>query len=226
MMESQIGPVSSRRWPPSTRVFPIPAEAVSRTPAERARPANTAGEPAAPLSRAAPIALAPSKPSVASRPSQYRSWRAPRFQGFSQLMSPLHFLAVSSGEMLAPPMGFDFLQGPRFLVVACGLQEASRLPASWLSFLPRFAFVMAIHDGACRAHPSVCSSAQDSRRSDLPLLRATTGSCHMPFQHSAGVQRVPRCAHRRSGNNQLGKAFEVCPSLRFVQRVSHDALIA
>jgi hypothetical protein len=57
-------------------------------------------------------------------------------------------------------MGFVPLQGPRVLAGACGLQGASRPPASWLSVLPRIAFVMAIHDGAFRVHPFVGSSAR------------------------------------------------------------------
>jgi hypothetical protein len=58
--------------------------------------AGTPGEPVVLLSCAAPRILAPSVSPVARRTGQRRSRRVPRFQGFSQLMSPLQSAAVSS----------------------------------------------------------------------------------------------------------------------------------
>lgn len=109
-------------------------------------------------------------------------------------------------------MGFVPLQGLPFLVVACGLQEASRLPASWPSVLPRFAFVVTIHDGACRAHPFVGFSALVRHRGGLPLLRVAPIPAWRLFSALRGCDPfpiVPTAEAATTNRERLSKSVRV-----------------
>lgn len=127
-----------------SRVLPKAASVHSRIPDSHrsgfreSRPsaqgvACTAGEPAVLLSRAAPVALAPPVTPVARRPDQYRSWRAPRFQGFTQLMSPLQLPPFPAANCSLLPWA---LSPSRSSVPRCSLRSAGSFPsASKLAFV-------------------------------------------------------------------------------------------
>lgn len=107
--------------------------------------------------------------------------RTLRFQGFSPLTNPLRPAAVSSGESLAPPMGFGPLQGTFAVRFRPPLGGSSAGPASWFPSrlcsrcrgdsrrlelrrsLQEFPFGGEVH-GRCLPHRA---DGPDSRRDDF-----------------------------------------------------------
>ena len=92
-----------------------------------------------------------------------------RFQGFTPLTNPLRPTAVSSGDSLAPPMGFVPLQGLLVVRFRPPLGRSHSGPASW--FPPDLGSrgAVAIHGGTSHVDPS----------GSCPALRKCTGGAFL-----------------------------------------------
>jgi hypothetical protein len=115
-------------------------------------------------------------------------------RSFHGLCSP----SRSSGHSLSLACARPFPTFSKLFVVPC-----------------RFAFVVAIHDGAPRAHPSCGCSALFVGLRRFPLPRVVAGSRRCAFSApSRGSTRAPLCPppKRRRPMERVRRSLSVCPS--------------
>jgi len=135
--------------------------------------------------------------------------RTRRFQGVSPLTNPLRSAAVSSGEPLAPPMGFVPLQG---LLPSAGARlsaVAGRSTASCGALGPGSRLTMASHGDADRVDPSgsLPAALEDTGRASGVATAWSRFSPRCLFSFERGAHAAPRRAPRRSER----RAAEQCP---------------